>query len=241
MKAEQNLIQDTKFWDVITAERGQIPWRRKHGQRWLKRLFDVVVGTIMLISLSPLIILTALLVRITSPGPVLLIQKRVGLDGAPFHMLKFRSMRAETDGGFAKGGGEVTGNDPRLTPIGKWIRAWRFDELPQLFHVLAGTMSLVGPRPDVPANLGLYSPEQILRFTMPPGCTTWSVTRGLFANDWNERQAMNVEYVHQWSFWLDIKILVSSALVVLAQKNTTPTSNAMLRPQNQPGSGEQGS
>jgi lipopolysaccharide/colanic/teichoic acid biosynthesis glycosyltransferase len=225
-----NETAEARLQAVVAAGRVQIPWRRKRLERGLKRLFDIVVAASLLLILSPLLLLTAFLVRVTSPGPVLLTQIRVGLDGVPLRMKKFRSMVADNPDGFAQGSGEVTFSDPRLTPIGGFIRAWRLDELPQLFHVLSSTMSLVGPRPDIPANLGLYTPEQMLRFTMPPGCTAWTFTRGAFDNDWTERQNINVEYVRQWSLWLDVKILVGSLFVLLAQKSTTPESSAMLRP-----------
>jgi lipopolysaccharide/colanic/teichoic acid biosynthesis glycosyltransferase len=211
----------------VIANRGRIPWRRKGLERGLKRLFDIVAAAGLLFVLSPLLLMTAFLVRVTSPGPVLLTQIRVGLDGVPLRMKKFRSMVADNLDGFATGSGEVTFSDPRLTPIGGFIRAWRLDELPQLFHVLTGTMSLVGPRPDIPSNLPLYTPEQMIRFTMPPGCTAWTFTRGAFDNDWAERQNINVEYAWQWSLWLDMKILVGSLVVLLAQKSTTPESSAM--------------
>jgi lipopolysaccharide/colanic/teichoic acid biosynthesis glycosyltransferase len=228
--AENKETAESRLQAVVAASRSQIPWRRKGLERGLKRLFDLVVAAGLLLVLSPLLLVTAFLVRVTSAGPVLLTQIRVGLDGVPLRMKKFRSMVADNPDGFAKGSGEVTFSDPRLTPIGGFIRAWRLDELPQLFHVLSGTMSLVGPRPDIPGNLPLYTPEQMVRFTMPPGCTAWTFTRGAFDNDWAERQNINVEYVRQWSLWLDVKILVGSLFVLLAQKSTTPESRAMLRP-----------
>jgi lipopolysaccharide/colanic/teichoic acid biosynthesis glycosyltransferase len=135
-------------------------------------------------------------------------------------------MRADTADGLASGSGEVTTADARLTPIGGWIRAWRVDELPQLWHVLVGEMSLVGPRPDLPENLQFYASNQFLRFAMPQGCTAWTFTRGAFDNDWSKRQSINVEYVQQWSFGLDVNIMVNSALVLLQQKATSPTTNA---------------
>src|SRR5688572_23762420 len=128
MNREKTLIKDEQLWRVIAAEQERIPWRRKRGQRYLKRAFDLIAGASLLILLSPCILLTAVLVRITSPGPVLMVQTRVGLDGAPFRMFKFRSMRAEMADGFVSALSEVTGTDPRLTPIGKWLRAWRLDE-----------------------------------------------------------------------------------------------------------------
>jgi lipopolysaccharide/colanic/teichoic acid biosynthesis glycosyltransferase len=168
----------------------------------------------------------AVLVRATSPGPILLAQWRLGLYGVPFKMYKFRSMRAETSDGLAQGTGEVMATDARLTPIGNWLRAWRVDELPQLWHVLVGEMSLVGPRPDLPQNLEFYSTEQLLRFAMPQGCTAWTFTRGGFGNDWSVRQDINVEYVNTWSFGLDVDVMVGSAIVLITQHNTNPSTNA---------------
>lgn len=181
------------------------------------------MGTAALGAALPLMAAVAVAVRMTSPGPVVLRQQRVGLDGELFTMWKFRSMRADTVDGQAQGRGEVTRDDPRLTPIGAKLRDWRLDELPQLFHVVSGKMSLVGPRPDLPVNLAAYVDEHLIRFAMPPGCTAWPMTRGLFANDWATRQAMNAEYVLEWSFWLDLKIFAGTVGVVLRQQATAPT------------------
>jgi lipopolysaccharide/colanic/teichoic acid biosynthesis glycosyltransferase len=118
--------------------------------------------------------------------------------------------------------GEVTRSDPRLTPIGAALRAWRLDELPQLLHVLSGRMSLVGPRPDLPANLSAYRDDQLIRFAMPPGCTAWTFTRGAFDNDWATRQTINAEYVRAWSLRLDLEVIVGTAFVLLGQRATSP-------------------
>jgi lipopolysaccharide/colanic/teichoic acid biosynthesis glycosyltransferase len=216
-----------RILEAIAVDEGQIPWRQQRAQRFLKRVFDIVVAFVLTILLLPLAVIVGILVRVTSTGPVLLAQTRIGLDGVSFRMCKFRSMRAELPDGSARGSGEVTQSDSRLTPIGGWIRAWRFDELPQLIHVLSGRMSLVGPRPDIPENLALYSLEQLLRFSMPPGCTAWTFTRGMFANDWSVRQDINVEYVKNWSLGLDLEILVGSLFVLLSQKNTTPAESSV--------------
>lgn len=208
------------------AARREIPWQKKRAERTLKRAVDFLVAGLLLIPLAPVIGVVALLVRVTSPGPVLLAQWRLGLYGVPFKMYKFRSMRADRADGMATGSGEVTRTDARLTPIGGWIRAWRVDELPQLWHVLVGEMSLVGPRPDLPENLEFYAPAQLLRFAMPQGCTAWTFTRGVFGNDWSTRQNINVEYVEQWSFGLDWEIIYKSALVLMKQEATSPATNA---------------
>lgn len=227
MNTNIKLDEYTCIAKAIPTAESQIPWSQKHVQRLIKRIFDIVVVALLIILLLPLMVIVGILVRVTSWGPILLAQTRIGLDGVPYRMYKFRTMRADLPDGSAEGSGEVTRFDPRLTPVGGWLRAWRFDELPQLVHVLSGKMSLVGPRPDIPENLGLYSPEKMLRFAMPPGCTAWTFTRGAFANKWSTRQDINVEYVENWSLWLDLEILVKTLLVLLTQENTTPKNGAV--------------
>lgn len=212
--------------DAIAPYRNTVPWKHKRGQRIVKRLVDLAVAAVLLVPIAPVMGIVALLVRATSPGPILLAQWRLGTYGVPFKMYKFRSMRADGQDGQAQGSGEVTLTDARLTPIGGWLRAWRLDELPQLWHVLVGEMSLVGPRPDLPENLKFYTPRQMLRFCMPQGCTAWTFTRGAFANDWAARQNINVDYVEQWSFALDVEIMLKSGLVLLKQDATSPATNA---------------
>lgn len=211
---------------VIESRRSHLPWYKRPLSRWGKRALDVAGSLLLLALLAPVLLLTALAVRLTSPGPVLLRQTRLGLGGKVYGMLKFRSMHALNADGSAGFAGEVTASDARLTPIGAFIRAWRFDELPQLLHVLSGTMSFVGPRPDIVENATLYSEMQLLRFSMPPGCTAWTFTRGGFRNDWATRQDINVDYVQQWSLWLDIRIVLGSALVLLRQDEANPSTAA---------------
>lgn len=224
-----------RYQRLIAQEGGALPWRRRRGARLLKRGIDLFGALLLLIPAAPLMLLTALAVRLTSPGPILLRQTRLGLDAQSYAMLKFRSMQALRADGSAGIGGEVTATDARLTPIGAFIRAWRIDELPQLLHVLTGTMSFVGPRPDVLENAGLYSERQLLRFAMPPGCTAWTFTRGGFLNDWATRQNINVEYVGQWSLWLDVQIVFGSALVLVRQQEANPSAVQHPQPGNQNG------
>lgn len=207
---------------AIAAQGANLPWRRSRVARWMKRAVDLGIAAPATLVAFPVMAAVGALVRATSPGPALLRQARVGLDGFPFEMLKFRTMRADNADGTSSGRGEVTREDSRLTPIGAALRDWRLDELPQLLHVLSGKMSLVGPRPDIPVNLDAYTDDQLLRFAMPPGCTAWTFTRGAFANDWATRQTINVEYVRNWSIWLDLKVLLESAGVLLAQRDTSP-------------------
>jgi len=132
----------------------------------IRRTLDVVVSLIVLVVLSPLLLVLAILVRLSSPGPVLFRQERVGLNGRPFTLLKFRSMRP------ASGGPEVTaGGDARITPVGRFMRKWKLDEIPQFLNVLRGDMTLVGPRPEVPRYVALYTPEQMKVLSVRPGVT----------------------------------------------------------------------
>jgi lipopolysaccharide/colanic/teichoic acid biosynthesis glycosyltransferase len=200
----------------------ELPWRRSRWQRIAKRALDLAIAAPAAVVALPAMAAVAAAVRATSPGPVFFRQQRLGLDGVPFTMWKFRTMRADRADGSATGQGEVTRTDSRLTPIGAVLRDSRLDELPQLFQVLTGKMSLVGPRPDIPVNLPAYREDQLLRFAMPPGCTAWTFTRGAFDNDWATRQTINVEYVRAWTPWLDLKVLVGTVGVLLARRATSP-------------------
>lgn len=216
------LEQQARIRAAVDAQADRLPWRRRSVARRAKRAVDVALGSVAAGAALPLMAAVAAAVRVTSPGPVVLKQQRVGLDGELFTMWKFRSMRADSADGQAQGRGEVTRADARLTPIGAKLRDWRLDELPQLFHVVSGKMSLVGPRPDLPVNLPAYRDQDLVRFAMPPGCTAWTLTRGLFDNDWATRQAINAEYVTRWSLWLDVKILAGTVGVMLRQQATAP-------------------
>lgn len=226
MKEHFETGADRRITEALAAVKGTLPWRTRHFERGLKRLLDVCVAAPLLVLLSPVLMVTALLVRGTSRGPVLLRQARLGLEGVPFSMYKFRTMVATLPDGTTDGEAVVTDKDARLTPVGGVLRAWRLDELPQLWHVLTGEMSLVGPRPELPANLELYAPAQMARFAMPQGCCTLAFVRGAFGNDWSERQNINVAYVRDWSFALDVEIIVKSAIVLLRQKDVTPSRPA---------------
>ena len=132
----------------------------------VRRAADIIVSLLMLVVLAPLLLALVVAVRLSSPGPILFRQERVGRGGKPFRLLKFRSMRV---GG---GGPEVTaGNDTRITPVGAFMRQWKLDELPQFFNVLMGEMALVGPRPEVPRYVSRYTPEQMQVLSVKPGIT----------------------------------------------------------------------
>lgn len=192
-------------------------------QRFIKRLFDIIVSGIGIIILSPLFLAVAILIKVTSPGPVLYIQKRVGLNGRKFIFYKFRSMHKGAHEKLSElsSRNEMTGpvfkikNDPRITPLGKILRKFSIDELPQLFNVFAGEMSLVGPRPPLPKEVAQYKPWQRRRLSMRPGITClWQIS-GRNKIGFEEWMKLDLEYIDNWSLWLDYKILFKTVPVVV--------------------------
>jgi exopolysaccharide biosynthesis polyprenyl glycosylphosphotransferase len=190
---------------------------------FVRRCVDVVLAAVLLVLLSPLFAVLAALVRLTSPGPVLFRQIRCGLHGRPFTFLKFRSMQVdaehikphlapynEMDGPAFK----MT-NDPRVTPIGWWLRRTSLDELPQLWNILKGDMSFVGPRPAVIDEVRQYEPWQRRRLSMPPGLTClWQIS-GRNDLSFDEWMKLDLEYIDNWSLWLDLKIAVRTVPAVI--------------------------
>ena len=170
-----------------------------------KRIIDVVISILAIILLSWLYLIIALLIKCTSKGPVLFKQDRIGKDGKVFKILKFRSMRV----GAEKSGVYSDKKDPRVTTIGRFIRATSVDELPQLFNLLKGDMSLIGPRPPLtyhPWKWEKYSDFQKRMFEVRPGMTGWAQVNGRKDVEWNRRIELNVWYVDHLSFGLDFKI-----------------------------------
>lgn len=169
-----------------------------------KRLFDLVTGGAALLLLSPLLLATALAVALESGRPVLFRQTRVGLHGRPFGMFKFRSM---VKNAASLGPYYTSSDDPRITRVGRFIRRTSLDELPQLFNVLKGDMSLVGPRPDVPAQQNLYSEaDWAQRCSVRPGIT--GLAQALYRSDSTEAQRLEADlrYTREASLWLDLRI-----------------------------------
>lgn len=193
----------------------------------VKRFIDVVVAAAGLIVLSPLLIAVAIAIKLTGPGPVFFQQKRVGLNGRKFTLYKFRSMvkdaarmRAdladlnEMDGPVFK-----IRNDPRVTPLGRWMRRYSIDELPQLFNVLIGDMSLVGPRPPLPSEVSEYQRKQRRRLSMRPGLTcTWQVSGRNDIPDFNRWAELDLQYIDNWSLMGDLKLLVKTIPAVISGK-----------------------
>jgi len=184
---------------------------------WVKSLMDRILGLAGLIVLSPLLIVISLAIKVDTPGPVFFRQRRVGKNGREFKIYKFRSM---VEGAQNIGAGVfVQRGDPRITRVGKFIRRYSLDELPQLINVLKGEMSLVGPRPTLGYQVERYNARQKKRLLVKPGITGWAQVNGRSSLSWPERIELDIWYVENWSLWLDIKIMVQTVLVILFKKN----------------------
>ena len=181
-----------------------------------KRLFDVLVAGAALVALSPLILATAIAVRLAMGSPVLFRQVRPGLGGRPFKLVKFRTMLNAVDAS-----GKPLSDAERLTRFGRFLRASSLDELPQPWNVLPGDMSLVGPRPLLMQYLPLYSAEQARRHEVRPGLTGWSQVNGRNALGWDEKFDLDVWYVDNRSFALDLKIVLKTALQLLRPRGVS--------------------
>lgn len=173
-------------------------------------MFDCVMAAMALIVLSPLIAGVALLVRLRLGRPVFFRQERPGLNGRIFTMVKFRTMREAVCSD-----GKLLDDRDRLTPFGQWLRATSLDELPELWSILKGEMSLVGPRPLLVEYLPLYSPEQARRHDVRPGLTGWAQVNGRNAISWDEKFAYDIWYVDHLSLGLDMKIIIRTILGVI--------------------------
>jgi exopolysaccharide biosynthesis polyprenyl glycosylphosphotransferase len=214
--------------EVETSELTGLPLMRvrdvalRGWMRFLKRALDVAVSWTLLVFLSPWLLLMALLVKLTSPhGPILYVQERVGLDGRPFYMLKFRSMRPDAEA--ASGPVWAVPNDPRRTRLGQMIRRFSLDEFPQLINVLLGEMSLVGPRPERPEFVAQFAnlvPRYRERHMEKAGMTGWAQVNGLRGQtSVVERTEYDLFYVETWSLAFDVKILLKTLAAVIRDRN----------------------
>jgi len=189
-----------------------------------KRLFDVFLSGAALLALTPFLILIGLLIRMDSKGPVFFVQRRYGFNQQPFRIIKFRTMSTLDDGPVVP---QAVRNDPRLTRIGSWLRRWNIDEIPQLFNVLAGDMSLVGPRPHALSHDREYERRISLyarRHNVKPGITGWAQINGFRGvTDTEDKMRNRVEYdlfyIDNWSLWLDLKIIARTVLSSTAYRN----------------------
>lgn len=189
----------------------------------MKRCIDIFAATLGLLLLSPVLMVLASLIALRLGRPVLFTQTRPGLHGKPFPMLKFRSMTSTCDAN-----GNLLPDEQRLTPFGQRLRSTSLDELPGLWAVLKGDMSLVGPRPLLMEYLPLYSPEQARRHEVRPGITGWAQVNGRNAISWEEKFALDVWYVDNQSLWLDIKILLLTVKKVLVRDGITAEGEATM-------------
>lgn len=205
---------------------------------FLSRGFDLVAATIGLVLLSPAFLVAVVLVRLSSPGPVFFQQVRIGRLGKPFKILKFRTMRTDTE----RSGGQLTiGDDPRVTPIGKRLRKWKLDEIPQLINVIRGDMALVGPRPEVPRYVEMYDAEQRRVLSVRPGITdpasiAYRSESELLASQPDperfyiehimpEKLALNLAYLDRRTVWTDIGIILKTILAVLNLDRTAASES----------------
>ncbi|HQX90075.1 MAG: sugar transferase [Moraxellaceae bacterium] len=189
----------------------------------IKRTFDVAASASALLLLSPVLLGVAYLVRKNLGSPVLFRQVRPGLNGKPFEMIKFRTMLDAVDEQ-----GNVLPDDVRLTSFGRFLRSTSLDELPGLWNVLKGEMSLVGPRPLLMEYLPLYSKEQARRHEARPGVTGWAQVNGRNAISWDDKFALDVWYVDNQSLWLDIKILFMTVKKVLIRDGISADGEATM-------------
>ncbi|WP_226528031.1 sugar transferase [Metabacillus niabensis] len=193
-----------------------------------KRVLDVVASMFGIILLSIILFIIAILIKIEDPkGPVIFTQRRVGKDGKEFHMYKFRSMIVDAEAKLEDllKYNEVNGamfkmkDDPRVTKVGKFIRKTSIDELPQLFNVLKGDMSLVGPRPPLPREVKEYTSYQKQRLLVTPGCTGIWQASARNSVGFEEMVEMDLYYIRNCNFWLDIKIIIKTVIVLFGSKN----------------------
>lgn len=227
------------FWSHVATPRGraeialrnwgrQIAWKSVvGGTLFLKRVINIAGASCALLALSPLLVLAALLVKLEDRGPVFFCQKRVGLRGRTFSMWKFRSMRRDAEALKARLArqNEMVGgvifkmkNDPRITRVGKWLRKFSIDEMPQLWNVLKGDMSLVGPRPPVPSEVAQYTVEERQRLLARPGLTCFWQVGGRSDIDFAGQVRLDLAYIRSESLALDLRLLLQTIPAVLLGK-----------------------
>jgi sugar transferase EpsL len=188
-----------------------------------KRIFDILVSLILLIILSPILLLISILVLVFKGLPLFFCQERPGLGGKIFKVCKFRTMKTEN----------VPSNNPltdeeRITGLGRFLRRSSLDELPELINVIKGEMSIVGPRPLLVQYLERYSPEQARRHEVLPGITGWAQVNGRNAITWDEKFNLDIWYVDNWSFWLDIRIILITAWKVITGEGISQPGRATM-------------
>ncbi|MBC8066584.1 MAG: sugar transferase [Chlorobia bacterium] len=216
-------MQTQSAFDAVNISKAEMIPRKPVRYRVWKRGFDLGFSLILLAFLLPLFLVLALLVKLTSRGPIFYASTRVGRCGKPFKFLKFRTMFQDADRRLASllESNEKDGpifkmrNDPRITPLGRFMRKFSLDELPQLIHVVRGEMSMVGPRPPVPREVEQYDEFARERLTIKPGMTCYWQIQGRSNLSFEEWMELDHKYMQDMSFWTDVKILVQTPLAVL--------------------------
>lgn len=186
-----------------------------------KRVIDLILVTSAIIMLAPVMLLLAILVRLKLDSPILFRQQRPGLNGRPFTIFKFRTMADSRDQS-----GSLLPDEERLLPFGRFLRSTSLDELPELFNVLKGDMSLVGPRPLLPQYLDRYTPEQARRHELKPGITGWAQINGRNAITWEDKFRLDVWYVDNLSLRLDMKIIALTAWRIITREGISQPGHA---------------
>lgn len=189
----------------------------------LKRIFDFFASAVAIVVFSPVLLVLYWMIKRKLGRPVLFTQQRPGLNGKPFQMIKFRTMTDARDGG-----GNLLPDAVRLTPFGRFLRAASLDELPELFNIFKGNMSVVGPRPLLMEYLPLYSERQARRHEVRPGLTGWAQINGRNALTWEEKFELDVWYVENRSFWLDLKIIFLTVKKVLVREGISAAGEATM-------------
>jgi len=183
----------------------------------IKYILDVLFGFISLLIFLPFFLIISIAIKLDSQGPVFFKQRRVGKGGNQFNVYKFRTM---VDNAINIGSGlNIIDNDPRITNVGKFLRDWSLDELPQIINIVKGDMSFIGPRPTLQYQVDNYNANQRKRLNMKPGLTGWSQVNGRNNIPWENRIELDVWYVENWSLWLDVKILFRTPKVILAKED----------------------
>jgi len=227
-------IRDRMSVDVKERELANVgAVRLPTWQGWVKRGIDVALSLMVLVLLIPTLLIVASLVRISSPGPILYRQSRIGRGGASFTLLKFRTMYRDSDhrvhesfykklvAGQATGGAFKLQNDRRITPTGRVLRRYSLDEFPQLFNVLRGDMSLVGPRPPLPYEVQMYGPRELRRLSVLPGLTGLWQVNGRSALDFQQMIDLDLAYIDGWSLWTDLMVLARTPVVVVTGRGAS--------------------
>lgn len=215
------LLSTVQFDTVIARIDAPVhPW----WTRGPKRAIDIAVSALLLVMLAPLLLILAIGVRLTSGGPAIFVHTRCGLRGRPFRFYKFRSMVADAEArkrelihlNEVQGPAFKIARDPRITRFGGFLRKYSLDELPQLWNVLIGDMSLVGPRPPTPGEVSAYTPRQAQRLSVVPGITgLWQVSGRNNIASFDRWVELDLAYIERWSLWLDFRILARTVVVVL--------------------------